>query len=258
MKCESRNGYFMIYHEEYLYFINESSVSKNQETACEVVSKITDNDKSVKIISYNGNNYNYDVNGILVNRKIAEKIKSKKTKEYMLVRETPEMYQTFMSRIRPKAPNWVKNILNGTAEGEIIYHKTADYYLMPDFKWDHNPSRIYLLVLFTNKQLRSIRDLNSSHVEMLMKTRSEVLDYIETNYHIPESKLRMYFHYHPSAWQLHLHVQHIDSPITSSFQSSKAITLSDILVNLELVPDYYSKATLECILSKTNCKKYYD
>lgn len=258
MKLEVHKDCFMVYVGTNLYIIDPKLIDNDSEKAKSLVSKIINGDKGVVILSYNGNNYNYSVDGVLINCKPTENKLTNHIKEYIIVRETPSMYATFKQRINPKAPTWVRNIFNGSAEGEITYKKTKDYYLMPDFKWDQNPEHLYLLVLFREYKLHSVRDLTNKHIAMLQNMRVDVLDYISSNFKINESKLRLYFHYQPSAWQLHMHIQHMDSPIVNSNQSSKAITLTDIIQNLEQSPDYYAKATLECIISTTDYSKYYD
>jgi len=257
MKLETHNGCFMVYAGPNLYIINPRLVDSNPDKAKEAVAKIVNNDADVKTLSYNGSNYNYSVNGVLVNCKPTEDKAPSRKKEYVIVRETPQMYRLLERRIRPRAPGWVRNIFNGTAKGEIIYKKTKDYYLMPDFKWDHEPNHLYLLVLFKDTRLHSLRDVTDIDIPMLQRARDEVLTYIYEEFGIDEDKLRVYFHYQPSAWQLHMHVQHLDSPVVNSYQSSKAITLTDVIQNMQLLPDYYIKANLECIISVADNTKYY-
>lgn len=248
---------FMIYHEQKLYVINMDKISGDAEQARLTVSKIINSDPSVKIFSYNGPNINYDVNGILVNSKPSDNRYPLKKKEYLLVRETAEMYRHFMRTVRPRIPKWVLNIFSGVAKGETVYLETSDYYLMPDFKWDYDINRPYLLILFKNTALQSIRDLRQEHLPMLERAYNDTKHYISQHYgHLP-NVTRYYFHYQPSAWQLHMHVQHIDSPVMASYQSSKAVTYTDVVQNISMMSDYYEKATLECIVSNTDFVKYY-
>lgn len=257
MDLETHNGCYMVYAGPNLYIINPALVDNDPDQAKAVVAKIIAKEDCVKTLSYNGCNYNYSVDGILVNCKPTEDKTPSRKKEYVIVRESPAMYQSLERRIRPKAPNWVKNIFSGKATGEIIFKQTKDYYLMPDFKWDHEPQHLYLLVLFTDLKLHSLRDVTDKHIPMLMRAQDEVLDYIYEQYGIGEDKLRIYFHYQPSAWQLHMHVQHLESPVVNSNQSSKAITLTDVIQNLRLKSSYYRDATLECIISTVDKRKYY-
>lgn len=252
LTIESDDFCFMIYNGSDLYIINKNSVNDNIEKATEIVNLILEKPQQVVVLSHNGDNINYKVNNVLVNKKVSDKKYRKK--DYRIVHETSEMYSKLSKK---PVPTWITNIFNGTAKGEIIYQNTEDYMLMPDFKWDHDPKHLYFLVLYKDKHLRSIRDLRKEDISLLENTQDMVLKYIYDNYEIPDYKLRLFFHYQPSAWQLHLHVQHIDSPITSSAMISRAISLSDVIQNLSIKDRYYREATLECIVSSTDYNKFY-
>lgn len=245
----------MIHSGPTLYIIHPGAADKDKANEC--VEKIRAGDPSVETLSYNGENINYRVDGILVNSKPSGNTTQTK-KVFVLVRETPEMYRRFISHIRPGVPRWVHDIFTGKAKGEIVYKETSQYYIMPDFKWDHNPDNLYLLVLFKGKDLQSVRDLRGSHVPMLENAYNDVMSVALEHHAISSESLRCYFHYQPSAWQLHMHIQHINSPVTLSYQSSKAITYTDVIQNLKLSSDYYRNATLECILSSGDHDKFYN
>lgn len=248
---------YMIYHGTKLYIINCDVVGADPQLAKTLAGKIINSDPAIKTLSYNGNNVNYSVDGILVNVKSTNDRHPIRKKDYLIVRETPEMYRVLRSSVNLRTPKWVLNIFNGSAEGEIIYKETADYYIMPDFKWDHNIESPYLLVLFKDVTLQSIRDLTSHHLTMLQRAHRDIMDFIYQRYGHGQDVIRCYFHYQPSAWQLHMHVQHINSKVVASYQSSKAVTYNDVMQNISLSSDYYNKATLECIVSSTDYGKYY-
>lgn len=258
MDIHIQNNCYMTRVNKTLYIINAKIAKFDKDIVRNIITKIENKDSSVKKLSYNGNNINYKVDGILINSKpMDNSMYGLKQKEYVLVRETSEMYRVMERYMMPCAPRWISNILDGKATGEVIYKETSDYFIMPDFKWDYEPKHLYLLILFKNCELHSLRNITAKHIPLLLKAREEVMYYIYDKYNIHEDKLRIYFHYQPSAWQLHLHVQHIDSPIDISCQSSKAITLTDVIQNLKMCSDYYNKATLECIISTTDRTKYY-
>lgn len=249
---------YMIYHGPKLYIVNCDVVGADPQRAKDIVNKIVMGGQSVKILSYNGNNVNYSVDGILVNAKNTDdRHPASRKKEYIIVRETAEMYRVLRDRVKLRTPNWVLNIFDGTAEGEIIYKETADYYIMPDFKWDHNVERPYLLVLFKDTSLQSVRDLTVDHLDMLARAHKDVMDFIYQKYGHGQDVMRCYFHYQPSAWQLHMHVQHISSAVAASYQSSKAITYTDVTQNIAMSSNYYANATLECIVSSNDHVKFY-
>ena len=95
------------------------------------------------------------------------------------VTETPQLYA---SKIRPfmdsspehQPPLWIKNILNGTSEQDRIIFQNEDTIILPDSKWSgENLESIYLLVLFRDESLRTIRDLaTEAHLCLLKKLRA--------------------------------------------------------------------------------------
>lgn len=259
MNVESKNNCFLIYSGDYLYIINHNSVKSSKEKAEELVQKI-ESDESIVPINYNDRNSNYMVEGVLISKKniVRRKVPFglKVKPEKYVIRETQEMYEGMMERFNPRAPEWILAIIEGRAKGETVYMERPEYFLLPDFKWDLKHEHLYLLIVFRDLELRSIRDLRKGHIEMLKKCRDTVTEYVLTEYGISENKLRFYFHYHPSAWSLHLHVQHINSPISSSNSSSRAYLLTDIIQNLEMKPDYYKDCTLECIVQDKMMKTY--
>jgi len=182
---------------------------------------------------------------------------SKASKEFMVVNETPEMYYKY---VEPKIrqPEWIERILSGKAENEPILLETEEFLLMPDFKWnrtsDTKTRDLYMLVIFKNEALRSIRDLTGEHVPLLKDTWKQVSEYIAEHYGLHSDRLRCFFHYYPSAWRLHMHVQHVNAvnSIGPNVQSGRAHLLDDVIGNIMLLPDYYQRCTLGCVLYRVH------
>jgi len=61
-------------------------------------------------------------------------------------------------------------------------------------------------------------------------------------------ELRVFIHYQPSFYHLHVHFTHIKAE-HGGFQAERAHMLSTVIENIRLVPDYYSRVTLEFPLS---------
>jgi m7GpppX diphosphatase len=158
-----------------------------------------------------------------------------------------------------KCPEWIIKIEEGNANGEVILHENDDYYLLPDFKWDHKIKNLYLLVIFKDPELQSIRDLTDIHIFLLERTQRQVLKFVADNYGLPPSKMRCFFHYMPSAWRLHMHVQHVSSNLApcSGTQCGRARLLGEILSNIKLMPDYYQRANLECVINRDRYNEFY-
>lgn len=75
---------------------------------------------------------------------------------------------------------------------------------MKDLKWDDELSTLYLIAI-TRKKIKSIRDLNESHLPLLKNIKEAGTKAIFDKYGIPKTQLRIYFHYQPSYYHLHVH-----------------------------------------------------
>lgn len=237
------------------YTINSSSMSIQDMQ--ETILKIQQGVHEQHLVSHNGRCRNYKINDTFISLSPGGEKGGKTKPRYIMISETPDMYKT---HILPKieCPEWVKRIDNKVADGEVIYRETNDYYLMPGFYWNRNIKDLHLMVLFKDKNLASIRDLNGCHIDMLNRTRDEVIEYIKDNYNCPPEMLRCFFHYHPTAWRLHMHVQLVSAKtsISSSTQCARARTLGEVINNIKVCSNYYQVSTLDCIISRERCKEF--
>ena len=168
---------------------------------------------------------------------------------YTSKKKSIETYEMYYNNIYPKIITqdltWINNIVNGISENESIIYNDNDFILMPDLKWDNKTiDDLYYLVIFKDKQLKSIRDLNLLHVTLLQKTKDISIKKIKELHNIDSDQLRLYFHYYPSFWQLHLHV----NLITKNWNGScidVAHPLSTVINNIKLVNNYYQIMDIE-------------
>lgn len=145
----------------------------------------------------------------------------------------------------------------------IVYEDTSPetgFVLLPDLKWDgRNPDTLYLLAITHQRDIKSLRDLTSDHLPLLKNIRSQAAEVIERKYGITATQLRMYFHYQPSFYHLHVHINPIrnDAP---GIWCEKSHMLDTVINNLELMSDYYHRATLPFVLYDGNklLEKYED
>lgn len=158
-----------------------------------------------------------------------------------------ETYDMYINNIYPNIINqnldWIDNIVNNKIEP--IDYEDDDFIFLPDMKWDKKSiNKLYYLAIVKNKNLRSIRDLNCNHLLLLKKIYQIGVNIIHEKYGIFEDKLRIYLHYHPSFWQLHIHFN-----LLQNYDFSTSIehchTLLSVTNNVELIPDYYQKITIE-------------
>ncbi|EDW97785.1 m7GpppX diphosphatase [Drosophila yakuba] len=176
-----------------------------------------------------------------------------------LIRETPDLYQRKTLPYITSSQfslEWVYNILEHKQEKERIVYENDDpntgFILLPDLKWDgRNVETLYLLAIVHKRDIKSLRDLNGSHLDLLRNVRQSSKDAIFKLYGINPNQLRMYIHYQPSFYHLHVHINPVrnDAP---GIWCEKSHMLDTVINNLELMPNYYQRATLPFVLYEGN------
>ncbi|KAH8548532.1 HIT-like domain-containing protein [Umbelopsis sp. PMI_123] len=185
------------------------------------------------------------------------------------IRETSQDYihltKPFIEEQPLKRVQWVYNILEGKAEAERVLlrdDKDPDngFLLLPDMKWDlRTMDALYLVVLVLRRDLRSIRDLDSSHLPLLRNIRETVEQFVEKTYGVKSTNLRMFFHYQPSYYHLHIHVVHTAYTSAPGIIAGQAHLLDQVIDNIDVIDNnYYQRATLPFVLADNHelCKRY--
>lgn len=169
----------------------------------------------------------------------------------LMVDETPALYQNaLLPYVAEKRFNheWVYNILEHRSEAERIVYEDKDdqsgFVIVPDLKWDGvNLASLYLMAIVRRRDLASIRDLNESHLPLLRNISSNGIDAVLKRYGLHRCDIRAYFHYLPSYYHLHVHITAVnfDAP---GRHVGRAHLLSTVINNIELMSDFYQRATL--------------
>uniref|UniRef100_A0A2M4AFH2 m7GpppX diphosphatase n=1 Tax=Anopheles triannulatus TaxID=58253 RepID=A0A2M4AFH2_9DIPT len=176
-----------------------------------------------------------------------------------LVEETPELYKRVTLPHLDQGQlslEWLYNVLDHRKESErIVFEDPCDengFILLPDLKWDGKTvEQLYLLALVRRRDIRSLRDLTADHLPLLKNVRARGIAAIRERYGIGADQLRIYLHYQPTFYHLHMHFTYIrhDPP---GIGCDKAHPLSTVINNLELLPDYYQRATLTYALKESD------
>uniref|UniRef100_A0A6C0IR60 HIT domain-containing protein n=1 Tax=viral metagenome TaxID=1070528 RepID=A0A6C0IR60_9ZZZZ len=162
-------------------------------------------------------------------------------------RITKESYQEYCEYIRKRGPSkdqWIYNIIRGTDEQDKVLYRNSLCVVIPTYTWDtKNVDKLHMLVTPTDTSLRSIRDLNVSHINLLKHMKIIGLVCIEENYGLEECNLKMFFHYDPSTYHLHIHFINVNYiECFSSIEYSHDLDL--VIFNLGIDTDYYKKVLL--------------
>lgn len=176
-----------------------------------------------------------------------------------LVEETAEDYRTVtLPHLEEEqfSLEWIYNILEHRKEKErILFEDPSDetgFIILPDLKWDGKTvEQLYLIALVRKRNIKSLRDLTAAHLPLLNNIKELGTRAIAERYAIGADQLRIYIHYQPAFYHLHVHftfLQHDPPGITTE----RSHLLSTVIENLKLMPDYYQKVTLPCTLKATD------
>jgi len=191
-------------------------------------------------------------------------IKKNDVVETAVIKESPDDYATVTFPLvvqlqsTPTALGWVYNILEKRSETERIIFENPDpvsgFVLLPDLKWnppvagsegESSMSQLYCLAICHNRGLHSIRDLRAEHLPLLKNMRDQGCKAIEDKYGVHRNTLRLYFHYQPSFYHLHVHFTRMGVDGTHGSGWERNHLLDDVIDNIETISgDYYARRTL--------------
>ncbi|XP_067658757.1 m7GpppX diphosphatase-like [Haliotis asinina] len=168
-----------------------------------------------------------------------------------IIRETPTLYEKVTLPCIESSNfsmQWVYNILDKKSEAERIVMEDPDpdtgFVLLPDMKWDRKDiDSLYLVAIVHKQGIKSLRDLGQQHLPLLKNILEKGTIAIQEKYSVPKSQLRIYFHYQPSYYHLHVHFTHLryEAP---GFDALRAHLLEDVIDNIETCNDYYQNKSL--------------
>lgn len=168
--------------------------------------------------------------------------------------ETYQIYKKislpYINSIYEKNVKWLNDLIfNFTEESNVIF-RNQDMVLCKDIVWnDNNQNQFYILGIPT-KKIKTIRDLTLDDIPLLYAIKDKAIEIAE-QFNINKNKLYMFFHYHPSYYQLHLHICIIDHDALDS-KFYRHYYLDDIINKLESNSDYWKYSTLKFeLLSNT-------
>ncbi|CAL4067069.1 unnamed protein product [Meganyctiphanes norvegica] len=167
------------------------------------------------------------------------------------INETSQMYNDITKPFvesQSFSKQWIYNILEHKKEVERIVFEDSDpetgFILLPDLKWTGEQlENLYLQALVKRRDISCIRELTGEHLPLLQNIQEKGTTAITEKYGLPANKMRIYLHYQPSFYHLHVHFTALSFEAPGTY-AGKAHLLSDIISNLEIDGDYYKKATI--------------
>ena len=156
-----------------------------------------------------------------------------------IVPETYEEYLELISKRDFKKEQWVYNLLDGTAEQDKVLYRDDLIVIAPNYTWDTTDlSKMYLLTFPTTQSIRSIRDLTDKHIGLLEHIKLKTLETIKSTYGFDSDIIKMFLHYAPSTYHLHIHFTLISNiEVCSSIEYSHE--LNNLIEILKIKPNFY-------------------
>jgi len=149
-----------------------------------------------------------------------------------------ESYNDYKNKIEPyinsildSNTKWIKNILTLQNEANKILFKGEKFIVVKNIGYDTKNDFYLLAIPF--EPLKTIRDLELKHKELLKLMRLKTLELAKKN-NFDEEDLYFFFHYHPSCYHLHLHVC-LNTHKNLKFKLYRHILLEDVMENIEKI-----------------------
>ncbi|XP_026892677.1 m7GpppX diphosphatase isoform X3 [Acinonyx jubatus] len=102
---------------------------------------------------------------------------------------------------------------------------------------------LYLIAICHHRGIRSLRDLTPEHLPLLRNILREGQEAILQRYGVKGDRLRVYLHYLPSYYHLHVHFTALGFEAPGS-AVERAHLLAEVIENLECDPEHYQRRTL--------------
>jgi len=158
-----------------------------------------------------------------------------------IIKESYADYLLRASKRNSSKDQWIKDIISGKTHTNGILYQNENFIMFPPAKWNmKDMSTFHMLAFVKDFSIRSMRDLNGSHIDLLEQILTIGCKKIAEKYNISQNKLKIYVHYPPTSWILHIHFNVINDT-TSSSSVEYSNSLYNIIINLKMDPNYYKQ-----------------
>jgi hypothetical protein len=99
-------------------------------------------------------------------------------------------------------------------------------------------NELHILGIIRDKRLTSIREIRQSDIGMLIGIKDESILKIKNKYDLGWNKIKIFFHYMPSTYLLHIHFVHIEKCNHKS-SVEQCIAFDDVIKNISINENYY-------------------
>jgi m7GpppX diphosphatase len=171
---------------------------------------------------------------IVLNDLAKEKVFCKQVRE-----ETYDEYKEIIKTRDFSKDIWIWNIVNGISEQNDILYRCNDFLIILNYTWNKKDmTNLHVLAIPSDSSLYTIRSLREKHVDLLKEMKTMTLKMIETTYGLKEGQLKIYFHYAPQTYHLHIHFAALTNDEAYS-SVAYSYDLDSVIFNLQLCSKYY-------------------
>ena len=147
-------------------------------------------------------------------------------------------------KLRERDKQWIYELIKYAGNGAVTMRNHETVHIDTD-AWmlcrDVHPGRdTRYLVVFKDRRLLTVRDLDGSHVGMLANMQDRVALFMRQHHGDGWRKYRSFFHYMPSVYQLHAHV----SAHTMPAHVARRHHFRHIIGNIRKTPQHYARALI--------------
>lgn len=211
------NGFLVKHYDKdtnvYDKIMFEPDLSPDDTESFEIVSK---NSKIGEKLTDNDRYSSYRVSGSIPIKGTLYRLLDPSEKELnhstrMMVSETHSQYLEKCQKLNSHNFQWIYNIIEKRSEQKSIIFENERFVAMPDFVWTDRTdiSKLHVLAIVKDKEIMSIRDLRKRHIPLLEEMITEGTKIISEMYGLVEDHIKMFFHYPPSTYLLHMHFVNI-------------------------------------------------
>ncbi|GBN35562.1 m7GpppX diphosphatase [Araneus ventricosus] len=174
----------------------------------------------------------------------------------VMVNENKDLYESavlpYFKSISEKSQDYTNN---SSDEDKILYKDSGasnSFVLLKDDveKCLCTSTHFRAKAVASQKDLLSLRCLSAADLPFLIKLQKKCLEELSAKYEVPVSKIESYITYPPTSFPFHVFFETVEKD--SSIPVEKAHSLTTVISNLQLIPDYYQRITLTYSLPESD------
>jgi m7GpppX diphosphatase len=175
-------------------------------------------------------------------------------KQVVLIEETPadftQITAPYVDALPPKKLQWLFDILDGKKEAERVLVADPDaqsgfvLVMHPTMQPEDDHHSAFYLGICHARGIRSLRDLNASHLPLLENMRDKGYAAIEQRHGLARVDLKVFFHYQPSFFHLHVHFRALGRAANPADVGGREYLLEEVIDNITIASSYYMQRTI--------------